>query len=76
MRADRIPPFHKGDMKTFHLTYFSLNEWRKRLYKTIIALVEQNLPTLHYDCHTPILFPTTIRQSPGWKKQAELWHDI
>ncbi|MFA5816200.1 MAG: hypothetical protein WC865_11320 [Bacteroidales bacterium] len=56
MRADRMPPFHKGDMKSFHLDYFSFNEWRKRLYKTMIALEEQNLPTLHFDCHTPIIF--------------------
>jgi len=56
MRADRIPPFHKGDMKSFQLDYFNLNEWRKRLFKTMITLEEQNLPTLHYDCHTPIVF--------------------
>jgi len=56
MRADRIPPFHKGDMKSFHLDYFGLNEWRKSLYKTMITLEQQNLPTLHFDCHTPIIF--------------------
>lgn len=56
LRADRIPPFHKGDLQSFQLRYFSVNDWRKRLYKTMIALADQNLPTLHFDCHTPILF--------------------
>jgi hypothetical protein len=49
LRADRIPPFHKGDMKSFQLNCFSLNEWRKRLHKTMIALDEENLPTLHFE---------------------------
>ena len=54
--AGAIPPFHKGDMKDFPQHYFGLNPWRKRLYLTKLALENQGLTTLHYDCHTPILF--------------------
>ena len=56
MNAGAMPPFHKGDMKEFPQHYFGLNPWRKRLYLTKLALEKQGLPTLHYDCHTPILF--------------------
>jgi hypothetical protein len=56
IRARNIPPFHKGDMKTYRTDYWKLNEWRKRLLFTKAALEEQDLPTLHYDCHTPIIF--------------------
>ncbi len=56
IRAEKIPPFHKGDMKTFPENYWELNDWRKRLLNTKLALEAQNFPTLHYDCHAPIIF--------------------
>ena len=58
MRASRvhsIPSFHKGDMTTYPEGYWKLNPWRERLHRTLIALQEQNLTTLHFDCHTPII---------------------
>jgi hypothetical protein len=56
IKVQDIPPFHKGDMKELTPHYFSVNPWRKRLHATKLALEAQDLPTLHFDCHTPILF--------------------
>ena len=55
-RVAEIPPFHKGDMNSFPQHFYGMNPWRKRLYLTKLALEKQGLPTLHYDCHTPVIF--------------------
>lgn len=54
--AADVPPLHKGDMTTFHPSYWELNFWRKRLLRTKNVLFENGLSTLHFDCHTPIVF--------------------
>jgi hypothetical protein len=51
-----IPPYQKGDLKTFPQEYFEANYWRGRLWRTMNILKKKGYPTFHYDCHTPILF--------------------
>lgn len=51
-----VPPLHKGDMTTYKPDYWKLNYWRGRLKSTMEVLRERKLPTLHFDCHTPIIF--------------------
>ena len=50
-----IPNFHKGDMRTFPDSYWTINHWRKRLKNTMDILIEKGASTLHFDCHTPIV---------------------
>lgn len=56
MLVSNIPPFHKGNMKTFDKLYWDFNFWRKRLKRTMEILMTKNRSTLHFDCHTPIIF--------------------
>jgi len=51
-----LPAFHKGDMKSFPDSTWTLNFWRGRLKRTMEILDEKELTTFHFDCHTPILF--------------------
>lgn len=51
-----VPPLHKGDMTTFSEQYWKLNFWRGRLHRTMEVLLEKGYTTLHFDCHTPIIF--------------------
>jgi len=51
-----VPPLHKGDMTTYKSGYWKLNFWRKRLRRTMEVLRSHGLSTLHFDCHTPIIF--------------------
>jgi hypothetical protein len=60
-----IPPYNKGDLRTKNLESEGL--YIKRLRRTRDILIKHKLPTLHYDCHTPILidkhkFPGIIKQ--------------
>lgn len=64
-----IHPFHKGDMTTYHQSYWRLNIWRSRLKRTCEVLTESGYPAYHFDCHTPIIFnkrifPKTMEQFP------------
>jgi hypothetical protein len=43
-------------MNTYDECYFGLNYWRGRLKRTMEALNDRQLPALHFDCHTPIIF--------------------
>ncbi len=54
--AANVKPLQKGDMSTFDASYWQLNFWRGRLKRTMKVLLENNLSTLHFDCHTPIVF--------------------
>ena len=54
--ASQFPNLHKGDMNTFTEKYWKLNPWRKRLLRTRDVLNSKNLPCLHFDLHTPIIF--------------------
>ena len=56
MNVGDVPAFHKGDMTTFDAQYWKLNYWRGRLKQTMEVLASGCYPTMHYDCHTPILF--------------------
>jgi hypothetical protein len=56
IQVSKVPSFHKGDMKDFPAEYWKLNFWRSRLRRTFDALLLSKLSTLHFDCHTPILF--------------------
>ena len=56
MNIENVPPLQKGDMTTFAPNYFKNNFWRGRLKRTMQVLQVNNLSTLHFDCHTPILF--------------------
>jgi hypothetical protein len=62
IEISQIPSFHKGDMKSFPDNYWKGNYWRTRLESTMHILSSKGLPTLHYDCHTPIIFDKTIFQ--------------
>lgn len=53
--AADVPPLHKGDMCTYSPDYWKFNFWRGRLKRTMQVLQTQNLSTLHFDCHTPII---------------------
>lgn len=54
--VNAVPPLHKGDMRTYKPEYWKLNDWRSRLKRTMEELQRQGQMTLHFDCHTPILF--------------------
>jgi len=54
--AADVPALHHGDMTTFAPDYWTLNYWRGRLKRTMQVLKEYNCSTLHFDCHTPIVF--------------------
>jgi hypothetical protein len=54
--AADVPALHKGDMTTFSPDYWKLNYWRDRLKRTMQVLKEHYYTTLHFDCHTPIVF--------------------
>lgn len=54
--AAEIPPYHKGNMETFKKEYFEANFWRGRLWRTKNILKQKGYPTLHFDCHMPIVF--------------------
>ncbi len=56
VEADKVPPFHKGNMQKYPPQYWKLNYWRTRLQRTMETLVQTELPTYHFDCHTPIVF--------------------
>jgi hypothetical protein len=65
--AGDIPPYHKGDLTEFPKEYFELNFWRGRLFRTKNILREKGYPTLHFDCHMPIIlnkqrFPEVISE--------------
>jgi hypothetical protein len=65
--ASGIPPYHKGDLKAKPKSYFQETFWRGRLFRTMNVLKEKGLPTLHFDCHVPMvinktLFPEAIRR--------------
>jgi hypothetical protein len=51
-----VPSLHHGDMTTFPPDYWKLNYWRGRLKRTMEVLRQNNYTTLHFDCHTPIVF--------------------
>jgi hypothetical protein len=60
-----IPPYHKGDLRTFNKEFFEANFWRGRLWRTMIILLAKGYPALHFDCHTPMVmnkarFPEVI----------------
>ena len=62
-----VPSLHKGDMTTFKEKYWKLNFWRGRLKRTMEILKTKGYTTLHFDCHTPILFnknkfPEVVKQ--------------
>lgn len=54
--AADVPALHHGDMTTYTPDYWVLNYWRGRLKRTMQVLMEHNYTTLHFDCHTPIVF--------------------
>ena len=54
--AADVPSLHHGDMTHFAPDYWTLNYWRGRLKCTMQVLREHNYTTLHFDCHTPIVF--------------------
>ena len=54
--AEDVPPLQKGDMTTFEPLYWQFNFWRGRLKRTMQVLKANDLSTLHFDCHTPIIF--------------------
>ena len=56
MNVGEVPALHKGDMTTFNDKYWEFNFWRGRLKRTMEVLISEHYPTMHYDCHTPILF--------------------
>jgi len=65
--AAEVPPFHKGDLTSFPESYFQQSFWRGRLWRTKNILQTKGLPTLHFDCHVPMvmdkkLFPEAIMQ--------------
>lgn len=67
IRAEEVPPFHKGDLTKQPKEYFEENFWRGRLFRTRNILVKKGLPAKHYDCHTPIVFhkkkfPEVVKQ--------------
>ncbi|MCY1720173.1 hypothetical protein OU798_07455 [Prolixibacteraceae bacterium Z1-6] len=59
MNIEDVPPLHKGDMCTFNADYWKLNFWRGRLKRTKEILERKGYTTLHFDCHTPIIFNKT-----------------
>lgn len=58
--AREIPPYHKGDMMSFNKAYFEFNGWRLVLYRTRNILQQMGYPTLHYDCHVPMVINKTL----------------
>jgi hypothetical protein len=54
--AAGVPALHHGDMTFFGPDYWKLNFWRTRLKRTMEVLREKDYTTLHFDCHTPIVF--------------------
>lgn len=69
-----VPPLHHGDMTTFPESYWKLNFWRGRLKRTMEVLKKENLSTLHFDCHTPIIF--NKREFPEIIKMFDYQNDI
>ena len=63
-----IPAYNKGDLKKYDDSFYDNGGlYVKRLKRTKDVLLKNKLPTLHYDCHTPILidknrFPGIIRK--------------
>ena len=63
-----IPPYNKGDLRDKdNLYYKNGGLYIQRLRRTMEILIRHKLPTLHYDCHTPILinkhkFPQIMKQ--------------
>ncbi len=55
VKISEIPSYHKGCLSSYDPTYFDVNPWRQRLLQTKLALEKLSTPTLHFDCHTPIL---------------------
>jgi len=53
--ARKISNLHKGEMRHFPSSYFTINEWRMTLARTRDALCAQGLTAYHYDCHAPLL---------------------
>lgn len=74
INVEDMPPLHKGDMTTFPEKYWKLNFWRKRLKRTMEVLLDRGLSTLHFDCHTPILF--NKHRFPEIVKQFDYQNDI
>lgn len=63
--ASGIPPYQKLDLAACKDEYFQDNSWRGRLYRTRNILKKKGYPTLHFDCHVPIvinkkLFPEVM----------------
>ena len=56
VEASDIPPYQKGNMAEFNDQYWNLNFWRGRLKRTYEILSSKGYPTMHFDCHTPIIF--------------------
>ena len=69
-----IVPMHKGDLTEKRNSYFSVNPWRKRLKRTMEALVEKGLPALHFDYHAPI--PISKHDFEKTVSLFEYEHDI
>jgi len=64
-----IPDFYKGNLDKKPESFFTGGLYKQRLKRTLDILKERNLPTKHFDCHTPILinkdlFPGIIRKFP------------
>ncbi|MFW5831564.1 MAG: hypothetical protein ACOCVA_04885 [Prolixibacteraceae bacterium] len=74
INVENVPPLHKGDMTTFPPKYWKLNHWRGRLERTMKILQKRGLSTLHFDCHTPILF--NKHRFPEIVKQFDYQNDI
>lgn len=53
--AGNTPFYYKTDLSTLPEEYFTHNTWRQRLGNTLKELHEKKLPTMHYDCHLPVL---------------------
>jgi len=56
IEISKFPNFFKFDLETKPDKYFRGNLWRRRLHRTFKELQKRGLPTLHFDCHTPIIF--------------------
>ena len=68
MRAAHIAFYHKGDLinNHKHLTKTG-NVWIQRALRTGEKLKSENKPTIHFDCHTPVMidkkrFPEIMSQ--------------
>jgi hypothetical protein len=52
--ANNVDTYNKGNMAQYPAKHFRVNDWRKRMKRTLDTLAYYKLPTLNYDYHAPM----------------------